>query len=136
MFSLYYSAVCRETNLKFRQALTVTHAELNGESAKQNLGSFDGLYGLFGQTLEPFIRSDQKISFRSPSFIPQVLCGVRNQMVIYILSKVSCIGKESATFWTQTTCSSEELYCVTQTQPMDWLYTQVSQICAVKVNAG
>lgn len=55
-------------------------------------------------------------------------------MVTCILSKVSYIGKESATFWTQTTCSSEELYCETQTQPMDWLYTQVSQICAIKVN--
>jgi len=68
MFSLYYSAVCRETNLKFCQALSVTHAELNGDSAKPNLGSFDGLYGLFGQTLEPFIRSDQKISFLFISF--------------------------------------------------------------------
>ncbi|XP_039550930.1 phospholipid-transporting ATPase IC isoform X2 [Pimephales promelas] len=32
-----------ETNLKFRQALSVTHAELNGDSAKPNLGSFDGI---------------------------------------------------------------------------------------------
>lgn len=41
-----YSAVCRETNLKFRQALSVTHTELNGDSVKQNLAAFDGLYRL------------------------------------------------------------------------------------------
>lgn len=68
MFSLYYSAVCRETNLKYRQALTVTHTELNGDSVKQNLAAFDGLYGLFGQTLESFTCSDQKISFLFISF--------------------------------------------------------------------
>ncbi|RXN31097.1 phospholipid-transporting ATPase IC-like protein [Labeo rohita] len=32
-----------ETNLKFRQALSVTHAELNGDSVKQNLAAFDGI---------------------------------------------------------------------------------------------
>uniref|UniRef100_A0A8C1XL87 Phospholipid-transporting ATPase n=1 Tax=Cyprinus carpio TaxID=7962 RepID=A0A8C1XL87_CYPCA len=32
-----------ETNLKFRQALSVTHTELNGDSVKQNLAAFDGI---------------------------------------------------------------------------------------------
>uniref|UniRef100_A0A671SN29 P-type ATPase N-terminal domain-containing protein n=1 Tax=Sinocyclocheilus anshuiensis TaxID=1608454 RepID=A0A671SN29_9TELE len=32
-----------ETNLKFRQALSVTHTELNGDSVKENLAAFDGI---------------------------------------------------------------------------------------------
>ncbi|KAK2906994.1 hypothetical protein Q8A67_005979 [Cirrhinus molitorella] len=32
-----------ETNLKFRQALSVTHTELNEDSVKQNLAAFDGI---------------------------------------------------------------------------------------------
>ncbi|XP_009294623.2 phospholipid-transporting ATPase IC isoform X2 [Danio rerio] len=32
-----------ETNLKFRQALTVTHTELNGDSTEQNLAAFDAI---------------------------------------------------------------------------------------------
>ncbi|TRY62354.1 hypothetical protein DNTS_025883 [Danionella cerebrum] len=32
-----------ETNLKFRQALTVTHTGLSGDSAEEKLGAFDGI---------------------------------------------------------------------------------------------
>lgn len=43
MFILHYSDACRETNLKFRQALTITHNELKADQAEKDLAAFNGI---------------------------------------------------------------------------------------------